>query len=94
MTEAELDSKIAETMQTLRSDDLVGAIKKAWRNYSDDVKEEVRKTKRKDEKLVNAVEHEMESSPCELYAYIMFDNSGDLQGRSRLSSERNIWIPC
>ena len=80
MTEAELDSKIAETMQTLHSNDLVGAIKKAWRNYSDDVKEETRKTKRKGEKLVNAVEREMESSPCELYAYIMFDDSGDLRG--------------
>lgn len=80
MTETELDSKIAETMQTLRSDDLVGAIKKAWRNYSDDVKESARKTKRKGEKLADAVEREMESSPCELYAYIMFDYSGDLRG--------------
>ena len=77
MTNAELDSKIAETMATLRSNDLVGAIKKAWRNYSDDVKEEERKTRRKGEKLVDAVEREMESSPCELYAYIMFDSSGD-----------------
>ena len=80
MTNAELDSKIAETMATLRSNDLVGAIKKAWRNYSDDVKEEERKTRRKGEKLVDAVEREMESSPCELYAYIMFDSSGDLRG--------------
>jgi hypothetical protein len=80
MTEAELDSKIAETMKTLSSDDLVGAIKKAWSNYSDDVKEEARKTKRKGEKLIVAVEREMDSYPCELYAYIMFDNSGDLRG--------------
>ena len=80
MTEAELNSKIAKTMKTLRSDNLAGAIKKAWHNYSDDVKEEVRKTKRKDEKLVDAVEREMESFPCELYAYIMFNNEGDLRG--------------
>lgn len=80
MTNPELDSKIAETMNSLRAENLVRSIEKAWNDYAADVKEEARKTKKKGEKLAHAVERLMESNSCELYCYIMFDDEGDLRG--------------
>ena len=80
MTNAELDTKIAETMATLRSDNVVASITKAWNDYAEDIKDEARKNKRKGEKLNHAIERLMESDPCQMYCYIMFDDEGDLRG--------------
>lgn len=80
MTNQELDTKIAETMATLRGDKIVVSIAKAWKDYSEAVKDEARKSKKRGETLAQAVEREMDSSPCELYCYIMFDDEGDLRG--------------
>jgi len=80
MTNQELDTKIAETMAVLRGDNLVDAILKAWNMYTEDIKDQARRTKKKREKLADAVDRLMESSPCELYCYIMFDDEGDLRG--------------
>jgi hypothetical protein len=80
MINAELNTKIADTMATLRGDALVASIKKEWRGYMDAVKEEARKAKKKGETLSQATTRLTEDSPCELYCYIMFDDSGDLRG--------------
>lgn len=80
MTNAELDEKIAEAMTLLRADNLQGAINKAWNDYVADIKDEARKTKKKKEKLADAVERLMESNSCELYCYIMFSDQGNLRG--------------
>jgi hypothetical protein len=80
MTNAELDTKIAETMNSLRADNLVRAIEKAWNDYAGEIKKQARKSKRKGEKLAHAVERLMESDSCEVYCYIMFDDEGDLRG--------------
>ena len=80
MTNAELDVKIAETMATLRSDNVTKAIAKAYKDYMDEVKEEARKEKKKGETLAQATERLSDSSPCENYCYIMFNDEGDLRG--------------
>jgi hypothetical protein len=80
MTNAELDIKIAETMSSLRADNVVGSIAKAWNDYSDVVKEEARKHKKKGEKLADAIERITELEPCDIYCYIMFGDNGDLEG--------------
>jgi hypothetical protein len=80
MINAELDTKIAETMATLRADNLVDSIAKSWKDYSDVVKEEARKHKKKGEKLAHAIERMMEDDPCDMYCYIMFSDEGDLEG--------------
>jgi hypothetical protein len=80
MTNAELDAKIADTMTTLRADNLVAAITKAWNDYAEAIKDEARKHKKKGEKLKHVVERLMESDSCEMYCYIMFNDEGDLRG--------------
>jgi hypothetical protein len=80
MTNANFDTKIADAMAALHTDDIVGAIKKAWKNYSEDLKKEARAHKRKGEKLAEAVDRLSDSHPCELYCYIMFDEEGDPRG--------------
>jgi hypothetical protein len=80
MTNEELDAKIAETMNSLRADNLDRSITKAWNDYAEAVKSEARKHKKKGEKLAHAVERMMESDPCDMYCYIMFNDEGDLEG--------------
>ena len=80
MTNAELDLKIEEAISQLKADDVVGAIKKAWREYSEDLKEIARKKKNKGEKLKDAIERLSDLYPCESYCYILFDDAAD--GRS------------
>ena len=80
MTNEELDTKIAETMERLRADNLVGSIAKSWKDYEDVVKSEARKEKKKGETLARAVERLMESDPCDMYCYVMFSDEGDLEG--------------
>ena len=80
MTNAELDAKIEEAMAQLKTDDVVGAIKKAWRDYSEDLKEIAHKEKYKGEKLAQAIERLSDTYPCEVYCYILFDDEGN--GRS------------
>jgi hypothetical protein len=80
MTNEELDNKISQTMATLRANKITLAITKAWNDYAGEVKKEALKSKKKSEKLAHAVERLMESGPCELYCYVMFDDEGDLRG--------------
>ena len=80
MTNAELDAKIEEAISQLKADDVVGAIKKAWRDYSEDLKEIAIKERHKGEKLAHAIERLSDMYPCELYCYILFDDNAD--GRS------------
>ena len=80
MTNAELDLKIEEAMEALKADNLVDAIKKAWRDYSEDLKEIAREKKNKGEKLAHAIERLSDLHPCESYCYILFDDEGN--GRS------------
>ena len=77
MTNAELDAKIEESMSQLKADNVVGAIKKAWRNYKDDLREMAREKREKGEKLEHAIERIEDIYPCELYCYITFNNEGD-----------------
>ena len=80
MTNAELDIKIEEAMSWLKNYNVIGFIKKAWREYSQDLKEIARKKKNKGEKLAHAIERLSDMYPCENYCYILFDNDGN--GRS------------
>ena len=80
MTNAELDAKIEEAISQLKADDVVGAIKKAWRDYSEDLREIAREKKNKGEKLEHAIERLSDLHPCESYCYILFDDAAD--GRS------------
>jgi hypothetical protein len=80
MINSELDLKIEESMEALKSDNLVNAIKKAWREYSEDLKEIARKKKNKGEKMAHAIERLSDMYPCEVYCYILFDD--DANGRS------------
>ena len=80
MTNAELDLKIEEAMEALKADNLVGAIKKAWRDYSEDLREIALKKRNKGEKLAHAIERLSDMYPCESYCYILFNDEGD--GRS------------
>ena len=77
MTNAELDLKIEEAMEALKADNLVGAIKKAWRDYSEDLREIAREKKNKGEKLEHAIERLSDLHPCESYCYILFDDAAD-----------------
>ena len=80
MTNAELDIKIEEAMSSLKDDSLVDAIKKAWREYGEDLREIARKKKNKGEKLAHAIERLSDMYPCEVYCYILFNDEGN--GRS------------
>lgn len=80
MTNAELDTKIADAMAALRADDVIGSIKKAWKDYSDELKNEARKHKKKGEKIADAMDRLSDLHPCEMYCYIMFDEEGDPRG--------------
>jgi len=80
MTNTELDVKIADTMATLRRDQLTKAIAFEYKAYQEELKEEAKKEKRKGESLARAMERLNDTSPCELYCYIMFDDAGDLRG--------------
>jgi hypothetical protein len=80
MTNAELDLKIEESMRMLKADNVVGAIRQAWRDYSEDLKEIARKKKNKGEKLAHAIERLSDIYHCESYCYILFDDNAD--GRS------------
>ena len=80
MTNAELDAKIEEAISQLKADDVVRAIKKAWRDYSEDLKEIAIKERHKGEKLAHAIERLSDMYPCESYCYILFDDNAD--GRS------------
>ena len=80
MTNAELDAKIEEAMEQLKADDVVGAIKKAWREYNEDLREIALKKRNKGEKLAHAIERLSDMYPCESYCYILFNDEGD--GRS------------
>lgn len=80
MTNAELDIKIADTMATLRRDQLTKAIASEYKEYQEELKKEAKKEKKKGESLAHAMERLSDTSPCELYCYIMFDDEGDLRG--------------
>ena len=80
MTNAELDTKIAEHMEALKADGVVDAIKKAWKDYSANLKEIARKGKKKGEKLAHAIDRLSDTHPCEQYCYIMFDEDGEGRG--------------
>ena len=80
MTNAELDAKIEEAISQLKADDVVGAIKKAWREYNEDLREIALKKRNKGEKLAHAIERLSDMYPCESYCYILFNDEGD--GRS------------
>jgi hypothetical protein len=80
MTNTELDDKIEEAMEQLKADNVVGAIKKTWRDYSEDLKEIAVKERHKGEKLADAIERLSDMYPCEVYCYILFDDEGN--GRS------------
>ena len=80
MTSQELDAKIADAMAALRADNVVVAIKKAWKDYSDNLKDEARKDKKKGETLARAIDRLSDMCPCETYCYIMFDDEGDPRG--------------
>ena len=77
MTNAELDTKIEEAMEQLKVDDVVGAIKKAWRDYSEDLREIALKKRNKGERLEHAIERLSDTYPCETYCYILFDDEGN-----------------
>jgi hypothetical protein len=80
MTNAELDNKIGEAMSQIKADNVVGSIKKAYRNYQEDLREMAREKREKGEKLAHAIERLSDIYPCEVYCYILFDSEGD--GRS------------
>ena len=77
MTNAELDLKIEKAMSWLKNYNAVGFIKKAWREYSEDLREIALKKRNKGEKMSHAIERLSDMYPCENYCYICFDNDGN-----------------
>lgn len=89
MTNAELDTKIAEHVEALKADGVVDAIKKAYKEYSEDLKKMAREEKKKGEKLARAFDRLSDTYPCELYCYIMFDEEGE--GRGWTIEHQQYW---
>lgn len=87
MTEKELKAKIADTMKSLKSDDVKKVCKKAYSDYEHEIKNEIcKKLGVKEWSDIPAgersglLEKESEMYPIESHLYVMFDDEGDLQG--------------